>query len=56
LSIDPPKGSINREVSEILDIPVLTIESNMENSLKDRVDFHLYIIENIIKNYEMDDL
>lgn len=56
LSIGPPKGSINREVSEILDIPVLTIESNMENSLKDRVDFHLYIIENIIKNYEMDDL
>lgn len=54
LNIGPPKGSINKEVSERLGIPVITIESNMNNSLRDRVDFHLYIIENIIKNYGMD--
>ncbi len=55
LNISPPSGSLNKEISEKLGIPVLTIESNMDNSLQERIDFHIYIIENIIKNYEMDD-
>lgn len=54
LNIGPPSGSINKEISERLNIPVITIESNMNNSLEDRIDFHLYIIENIINEYEMD--
>lgn len=53
-SLGPPSGSINKEVSERLKIPVLTIESNMEDSLGKRVDFHLDIIKKTIKNYEMD--
>lgn len=54
LNVGPPAGSINKEVSERLNIPVVTIESNINNRLEDRVDFHLYIIKNIIKNWEME--
>lgn len=53
-SLGPPSGSINKEVSERLKIPVLTIESNMGDSLEKRFDFQLDIIKNTIKNYEMD--
>lgn len=56
LSISPLNGSLNKEIAEKLDIPVLTIESNMNDNLEDRINFHLYTIENIIKKFEMDDL
>ncbi|MDD2446324.1 MAG: succinylglutamate desuccinylase/aspartoacylase family protein [Tissierellia bacterium] len=43
-------GSFNKEVSDRLGIPVLTIESNMNDKLENRISFHLYVIERII-NY-----
>lgn len=45
------EGSLNKEISNILSIPVLTIESNMNEELEDRIDFHLYVIEKIIKYF-----
>lgn len=45
------KGSLNKEVSDLLDIPVLTIESNMNEKLENRIKFHLYVIESIIKYF-----
>ena len=55
LDISPLEGSLNKEVSERLDIPVLTIESNMKDDIDNRINFHLYVIENVIKRFEMDD-
>lgn len=54
LNLGSPNGSLNKEIWEFLNIPVLTIESNMSESLDQRIDFHLQIIKKIIKNYEMD--
>lgn len=50
---DPPKGSLNREVSENLKIPVLTVETNMEKDIKTRIDTHLIITHTILDYFEM---
>ncbi|WP_315119104.1 succinylglutamate desuccinylase/aspartoacylase family protein [uncultured Clostridium sp.] len=50
-----PEGSINKEVSDRLEIPVITIESNMKNNLEERVELHKNIIKFILKTYEMSD-
>ncbi|NLU09890.1 MAG: succinylglutamate desuccinylase/aspartoacylase family protein [Tepidanaerobacter acetatoxydans] len=44
----PPKGSLNREVSENLKIPVLTIETDMEKEIEYRINAHLFIIDSIL--------
>lgn len=51
LTLGPPKGSLNKEVTERLKIPVLTIETNMNQPLEDRINFHISIIERLIKYY-----
>lgn len=51
----PPLGSINKEVSERLDIPVITIESDMKEKLEDRINMHIDIVNTVIKYYGMDE-
>ncbi|WP_027623941.1 succinylglutamate desuccinylase/aspartoacylase family protein [Clostridium lundense] len=51
----PPVGSINKEVSEKLNIPVITIESDMKEKLEDRINMHMYIINTVLKYYRMDE-
>lgn len=41
-------GSLNKEVWRGLGIPVITIESNMKLGMEDRVDFQLFIIEQLL--------
>ncbi|MBU5269912.1 succinylglutamate desuccinylase/aspartoacylase family protein [Clostridium cochlearium] len=50
----PPKGSINKEISQKLKVPVITLESNMNEEYRERVDFHLYILNEVIKFYRLD--
>lgn len=50
-----PEGSLNREVWERLQIPVITVESNMENNLEYRIKLHTDIVKFFIKSYGMDD-
>lgn len=47
-------GTINKEVSTGLGIPVVTIESNMNYDINDRVEFQLEIIESITRYYVPD--
>lgn len=49
----PPKGSLNKEVSENLKIPVLTIETDMGKEIDYRLNAHLYIIDSILDYYKM---
>lgn len=55
MDLQPPPGSLNKEVSERLKIPVLTIESNMAYELEERINFHTKTIKEVINTYEMDD-
>lgn len=50
-----PKGSINREVSNSLDIPVITVETNEQLPIDAREKQHLDIIKLVLKYYGMDD-
>lgn len=49
-----PEGSLNMEISRILGIPVITIETDGSQELGKRVSQHLDIIEIIMKYYGME--
>ncbi len=49
----PPEGSINREVSERLGIPVITVETLRTDPIAVRVKNHLQLAEFILKRYGM---
>ena len=50
-----PEGSLNKEVSETLNIPVITIETSANQELDKRVSQQLSIIKTILNYYEMED-
>jgi len=50
-----PEGSINREISNVFNIPVITVETNMKLPIEVRKKQHLDIIKIILKYYGMDD-
>jgi len=50
-----PKGSLNKEASEMLNIPVITIETSMDQELDKRVSDQLAIIKIILNYYGMED-
>lgn len=50
-----PKGSINNEISNGLDIPVITIETNMKLPVEVRKKQHLDIVKTGLKYYGMDE-
>lgn len=50
-----PGGSINSEISKVLDIPVITIETSMNQELEQRVTQQIYVIDTILNYYGMDD-
>ncbi|KAJ52090.1 putative deacylase [Clostridium tetanomorphum] len=51
----PPPGSINKEVSQRLNIPIITIESYMKEKLEDRINMHINIVNTVLKYYGMDE-
>lgn len=51
----PPPGSINKEVSQRLNIPIITIESYMKEKLEDRINTHINIVNTVLKYYGMDE-
>ena len=55
LSLRCPGGSINSEISKVLDIPVITIETSMNQELEQRVTQQIYVIDTILNYYGMDD-
>jgi predicted deacylase len=48
---NPPKGSLNNEIPKILNIPVLTLETNRKLPINSRVRQQLNIIEKILNYY-----
>ncbi|NLN49887.1 MAG: hypothetical protein GX154_12550 [Clostridiales bacterium] len=50
-----PEGSINKEISENLGIPVITIETDANQELEQRVTEHLQIINIMLKYYGLED-
>lgn len=49
----PPPGSINRTVTRVLKIPVITVETLREEELERRIQNHLGIVEFILAYYGM---
>ena len=49
---NPPKGSLNFEIPHLLDIPVLTIETNRKLPLKLRIEQQLDIAQRILRYYQ----
>ncbi len=47
------KGSINQEISLYLDIPVITIETDITLPLEKRIYQHVYIIKSILNYFKM---
>lgn len=47
----PPTGSINRIITEQLDIPVITVETFREEELEQRIENHLEITEFVMRYY-----
>lgn len=50
-----PMGSINKEISDKYDIPVITIETDINQQIEQRVAQHLAIIGCILDYYGMED-
>lgn len=48
---NPPDGSLNNEIPKVLNIPVLTIETNRKLPIKTRIKQQLNIIEKILNYY-----
>lgn len=49
-----PKGSINKEVSERLSIPVITVETDIERPLQERINIHKEVIKILLNYYGME--
>lgn len=49
-----PMGSINREVSERLNIPVITVETDMKMPLQERINIHKEVIKILLNYYRME--
>ena len=49
-----PKGSINKEVSEMLNIPVITLETDMKKTLEERAKIHRKVIKILLNYYGME--
>lgn len=49
----PPEGSVNKVISETLNIPVITVETNREEPLKNRVEKQIDIVEYVINNQDL---
>lgn len=48
-----PMGSLNREISKLLDIPVITVETWSAQELGNRIDNHIYAVEAILEYFDM---
>lgn len=48
-----PKGSINRTVTQTLNIPVITVETYREYPLERRISDHMDIVNYVLSYYEM---
>lgn len=49
-----PEGSINKEVSEGLSIPVITVETDMKRPLQERINIHNEVIKILLNYYGME--
>ncbi|MBM7870679.1 putative deacylase [Clostridium pascui] len=49
-----PTGSINKEVSERLGIPVITVETDMKRPLQERINIHNEVIKILLNYYGME--
>ncbi len=49
-----PKGSLNKEISERLNIPVITIETSREDSMKQRKEKYKKILNIVLKYFKME--
>ena len=49
----PPRGSINRTVSDLLGIPAITVETLRTEALAQRVRNQLEIVQYVLKNKNM---
>lgn len=49
----PPAGSLNRTVTEELNIPVITVETGRDEELSRRVERQLAIVEYVLSWYDM---
>lgn len=49
----PPQGSLNRVITEELEIPVITVETFREEALETRIRNHMEIMEYVLRYFEM---
>lgn len=49
-----PAGSINREVTEQLSVPVLTIETSEEDNMENRIANHLALLHAVMQYYDLE--
>jgi len=48
-----PAGSLNREISKLLSIPAITVETWSGQEMETRINNHIYAVNEILKHFDM---